>query len=248
MKRMISLVLVLAMLLSTLSIGVYADWSEANPAPVARLVVTEENGSNPQALLAGQQVRVKLLISGLNKYWSSVQYSLRYNDEAFSLDLTEAYGQRYFDTDECCKDLVTLFGSLTVNTNDAGELKIAGATDELSPQKYGPMLLEDDTTYTKLREIVALDATFTVKENYTGAADFEIVQYDESQTNAGTQITFYELDFTKSSGYSIVTTSTDDLTESVNVVKANSMTISGADTIAVPEAENGVAQTKTETY
>ena len=110
------------------------------------------------------------------------------------------------------------------------------------------MLLEDDTTYTKLREIVALDATFTVNENYTGAADFEIVQYDESQTNAGTQITFYELDFTKSSGYSIVTTSTDDLTERVNVVKANSMTISGADTIAVPEAKDGVAQTKTENY
>ena len=248
MKRMISLVLVLAMLLSTLSIGVYADWSETDLIPVARLLVSGENGSNPQALLAGQQIRVKLLISGLNKYWSSVQYSLRYNDEAFSLDLTEAYGERYFDTDECCEDLVTLFGGLTVNTNDAGELKIAGATDVLSPQKYGPMLLEDDTTYTKLREIVALDATFTVKENYTGAADFEIVQYDESQTNAGTQITFYELDFTKSSGYSIVTTSTDDLTERVNVVKANSMTISGADTIAVPEAENGVAQTTTETY
>ena len=131
MKRMISLVLVLAMLLSTLSIGVYADWSETDLIPVARLLVSGENDSNPQALLAGQQVRVKLLISGLNKYWSSVQYSLRYNDEAFSLDLTEAYGERYFDTDECCEDLVTLFGGLTGNTNDAGELKNAGATDQL---------------------------------------------------------------------------------------------------------------------
>ena len=99
---------------------------------------------------------------------------------------------------------------------------------------------------TELIDITVFENTFTVREEVSGEATFSISTKGTKPSDADD--TTYQIGFTKSSGYSIVTTSTDDLTERVNVVKANSMTISGADTIEVPKAKDGVAQTKTENY
>ena len=236
MKRVLSCILIVTLLVSISSIGAFADWSETDPKPIAKLSVEGVDGSNPNALIAGQKVRVTLTISGLNKYWSSYQSQLSFNSEAFELEKITEYGETKFDVNDNCKDLKTLFGTLTVNDKLPGELIITCATSALDSSNYGPMLIPEDTTYTYLRDIVAFTATFTAKENINaGEYQFSVPTLAEA-TLLDTDDTFYQLSFTVASGYSIVTTSTDDLRETVNVVEPNSIVITGADAIAAPIA------------
>lgn len=248
MKRVLSCILIVTLLVSISSIGAFADWSETDPKPIAKLSVEGVDGSNPNALIAGQKVRVTLTISGLNKYWSSYQSQLSFNSEAFELEKITEYGETKFDVNNNCRDLKTLFGTLTVNDKLPGELIITCATSALDSSNYGPMLIPEDTTYTYLRDIVAFTATFTAKENINaGEYQFSVPTLAEA-TLLDTDDTFYQLSFTVASGYSIVTTSTDDLRETVNVAKPNSIIITGDDTIAAPEAISGAAQQKTAQY
>ena len=236
MKRVLSCILIVTLLVSISSIGAFADWSETDPKPIAKLSVEGVDGSNPNALIAGQKVRVTLTISGLNKYWSSYQSQLSFNSEAFELEKITEYGETKFDVNNNCRDLKTLFGTLTVNDKLPGELIITCATSALDSSNYGPMLIPEDTTYTYLRDIVAFTATFTAKENINaGEYQFSVPTLAEA-TLLDTDDTFYQLSFTVASGYSIVTTSTDDLRETVNVVESNSVVITGADAIAAPIA------------
>lgn len=223
-------------MVSISSIGAFADWSETDPKPVAKLSIEGVDGSNPNALIAGQKVKVTLTISGLNKYWSSYQSQLSFNSEAFELDKITEYGETKFDVNNNCKDLKTLFGIPTVNDELPGELIITCATSALDSSNYGPMLIPEDSTYTYLRDIEAFTATFTVKENVNaGEYQFSVPTLAEA-TLLDTDDTFYQLSFTVVSGYSTVTTSTDDLRETVNVVEPNSIVITGADAIAAPIA------------
>lgn len=233
MKRVLSCILIVSLLLSISSIGAFADWSGTDPQPEAKLSVAGVNGSNPEALIAGQKVEVTLTISGLNKYWSSYQSQLSFDSEAFELDISDSYGVKYFDTTENCADLTALFGDVVANIDIPGQLIITCASGGLAPQKYGPMLAGDDT---HLRDIVAFTATFTAKETISaGEYVFSVPKMAEA-TLLGTDDTPYQLSFTVASGYSKVTTSTDDLRETVNVVESNSVVITGADAIAAPIA------------
>ena len=240
MKRLVSMILVVALLLSIATISVSADWSTNDPAPVARLEVTGENEAELNALTAGQKVKVKLIISGLNVEWNSIQFQLNYDNDLFALDLANGTAVNPIMT---FPDLYKLYGIPTYNYIP-GTIYASVSTSKLSEFTYGSMLKENSGT--ELIDITVFENTFTVREEVSGEATFSISTKGTKPSDADD--TTYQIGFTKSSGYSIVTTSTDDLTERVNVVKANSMTISGADTIEVPKAKDGVAQTKTENY
>ena len=234
MKRIISIVLSIA-LVATLFVPALADWSESDQEPVGVLSVESSNGSNVNALLPGDKFFVVLTISGLKTSWNSLQFQLNYNEDMFELEKQQSGGQERFNYVTGCPDYYKLFKSLTVNDGLIGALSVTGAVtfiDNFAVDDYDSYLNPGDKS--EFRELVVLKAQFTVRDDAKpGSADFYLSQ---SNTISEDPDTYYELGFTATSGYSIVTTSTDDLRETVNVVESNSVVITGADAIAAPIA------------
>ena len=128
MKKIVSWLLAIALIISTLPSIAMADWDLENVPPVATLTVDCVDGANVGALLPGQQVKATIIISGLNKEFRSAQMTLKYNDTMFELERVDEYGDTYFDKDSNCKDFVTIFGSNSVALNDGtGFLTITAA-------------------------------------------------------------------------------------------------------------------------
>lgn len=206
--------------------------SESNP--VATLTVGGVDGSIPVALVPGDKVIVKIEISGLTTDFNSIQMQINYDSSKFELVLDE-YDE--FDYSSNCADIKALFDSSVIgNYKEPGYLTMGSSVSEMSRKNYSSYLKE--TGGTELIKITALSATFLVKEGATGQADFYLSQGISGDTN-------YEIGYTDSS---TVTTSTDDLRETVNVAKPNSIIITGDDTIDAPEAISGAAQQKTAQY
>ena len=233
MKRALSWILAFALTISLFAVNASAaEWGVDYTKPEAILSIEGVDGSNPNALIAGQKVKAVLTFTHMNKFWNSFQFQLNFDETKFDLDKVSQYGSVYFDADNNCKDLKALFGSLTVNDKETDNLTITGAVANIPIGTYGPFLDEDDATYTYLRDITALEATFTVKEDCEGAAAFNIALEGSQQ---GSDYTFYQVGFTAESNLSNVRNSADDLTEFVTVVKANTISItSDSDTVAVP--------------
>lgn len=234
MKRIISIVLSIA-LVATLFVPALADWSESDQEPVGVLSVESSNGSNVNALLPGDKFFVVLTISGLKTSWNSLQFQLNYNEDMFELEKQQSGGQERFNYVTGCPDYYKLFKSLTVNDGLIGALSVTGAVtfiDNFAVDDYDSYLNPGDKS--EFRDLVVLKAQFTVRDDAKpGSADFYLSQ---SNTISEDRDTYYEIGFTATSGYSIVTTSTDDLRETVNVVESNSVVITGADAIAAPIA------------
>ena len=234
MKRIISIVLSIA-LVATLFVPALADWSESDQEPVGVLSVESSNGSNVNALLPGDKFFVVLTISGLKTSWNSLQFQLNYNEDMFELEKQQSGGQERFNDVTGCPDYYKLFKSLTVNDGLIGALSVTGAVtfiDNFAVDDYDSYLNPGDKS--EFRDLVVLKAQFTVRDDAKpGSADFYLSQ---SNTISEDRDTYYEIGFTATSGYSIVTTSTDDLRETVNVVESNSVVITGADAIAAPIA------------
>lgn len=246
MKRIISIVLSIA-LVATLFVPALADWSDDDPAPVGVLSLESIEDSNINALLPGDSFYVVLTIHGLKTTWNSLQFQINYDENRFELAKKSTQTGERFDYVNGCPDYYSLFKSLTVNENLSGALAVTGAVtyiDEMTVTDYGSYLNDNDKS--EFRDLVVLKAKFTVKDGAeAGAADFYLSQ---SNTTREERDTIYEIGFTAASGYSKVTTSTDDLRETVNVVKANSVVITGDDTIAAPVASDGTAQQTTKQY
>lgn len=243
MKKIVSWLLAIALIISTLPSIAMADWDLENVPPVATLTVDGVDGANVGALLPGQQVKATIIISGLNKEFRSAQMTLKYNDTMFELERVDEYGDTYFDKDSNCKDFVTIFGSNSVALNDGtGFLTITAAAGNISNSFWGSNGFFAGSDYYLLRDITALTAIFTVKEGAQGEATFYLPSKSEQPQG------FYQISFSSASGYSNIDTSTDDLTETVNIVTPNTLTITGANTISAPVAQNGEVQTATEKY
>ena len=153
----------------------------------------------------------------------------------FELEKQQSGGQERFNYVTGCPDYYKLFKSLTVNDGLIGALSVTGAVtfiDNFAVDDYDSYLNPGDKS--EFRDLVVLKAQFTVRDDAKpGSADFYLSQ---SNTISEDRDTYYEIGFTATSGYSIVTTSTDDLRETVNVVESNSVVITGADAIAAPIA------------
>ena len=243
MKKIVSWLLAIALIISTLPSIAMADWDLEDVPPVATLTVDGVDGANVGALLPGQQVKATIIISGLNKDFRSAQMTLKYNDTMFELERVDEYGDTYFDKDSNCKDFVTIFGSNSVALNDGtGFLTITAAAGNISNNFWGSNGFFAGSDCHLLRDITALTAIFTVKEGAQGEATFYLPSKSEQPQG------FYQISFSSASGYSNIDTSTDDLTETVNIVTPNTLTITGANTISAPVAQNGEVQTVTEKY
>ena len=86
MKRAVSLTLAF-LLIVALAVPAAAVEKYSDNAPVAVLSVSGVDGSNPSALLPGQQVTVSITISGLTIYFNSIQMQLNYDSSKFELVL-----------------------------------------------------------------------------------------------------------------------------------------------------------------
>ena len=234
MKRAVSLTLAF-LLIVALAVPAAAVEKYSDNAPVAVLSVSGVDGSNPSALLPGQQVTVSITISGLTIYFNSIQMQLNYDSSKFELVL-DKYNE--FDYSTNCADIRSLFDSSVDGAYIVpGYLTMGAAVNQMSARDYEAFL--KDISGAELKDIVALSATFRVKDSVSGTANFSL-----STENNGVD-TIYEIGYTDSS---TVTTSTDDLSETVNIVTPNTLTITGANTISAPVAHNGEVQTATEKY
>ena len=233
MKRFVSLILSLLIVVS-LAVPASAIENYSDSKPVAVLSVDGVEGSNPNALLPGQKVTVNVVISGLTIEFNSIQMQLNYDTSKFEL-LLDDYDE--FDYSSNCADIKTLFDSSVIGSyKEPGYLTMGSSTSEMSKRNYSSYLKEEDGT--ELIDITALSATFVVREEAVGQADFYLSQENGTDTK-------YEIGYIDSS---TVTTSTDDLRETVNVAEPNSITITGDDTIAAPEAISGSQQSKDVQY
>ena len=238
MKKTLSLILVIALLLALLA-PVSADWSSENEKPVATLTIEGTEGEvnfDQNMLKPGDTFYAVLTISGLNIYWSSLQYKLKYDGSKFTLnDVVLSGGKRTLNYKSACGDINNIFGRPTSNLSETETeesfVSVSVATSELTDLEYGDYLKQGSST--ELGDIVALKAKFTVNDDVTGRADFSIYTQD---TRTDAELTPFQIGFTANSGYSTVTTSTDDLRETVNVVEPNSIVITGDDTINAPLA------------
>lgn len=218
----------------SLAVPASAIENYSDSKPVAVLSVDGVEGSNPNALLPGQKVTVNVVISGLTIEFNSIQMQLNYDTSKFEL-LLDDYDE--FDYSSNCADIKTLFDSSVIGSyKEPGYLTMGSSTSEMSKRNYSSYLKEEDGT--ELIDITALSATFVVREEAVGQADFYLSQENGTDTK-------YEIGYIDSS---TVTTSTDDLRETVNVAEPNSITITGDDTIAAPEAISGSQQSKDVQY
>lgn len=233
MKRFVSLILSLLIVVS-LAVPASAIEKYSDSKPVAVLSVDGVEGSNPNALLPGQKVTVNVVISGLTIKFNSIQMQLNYDTSKFEL-LLDDYDE--FDYSSNCADIKTLFDSSVIGSyKEPGYLTMGSSISEMSKKNYSSYLKEENGT--ELIDITALSATFVVREGAVGQADFYLSQENGTDTK-------YEIGYIDSS---TVTTSTDDLRETVNVAEPNSITITGDDTIAAPEAISGSKQSKDVQY
>lgn len=200
MKKILSLVLTAAMVLSLVTMTGFASWTAEN-IPAAVLSVEGVDSADCEGLVPGDQVEVTLTISGLNTDWSGVQAQLNYDAGKFTLVETDVSAVQ------------ALFGGYQLDKEVSGEIALASAVDSLDEDNYGEYLIEPSGEL--LKDIVIMSAVFTVKDSEdVGASAFSI---STSDANGATP---YRLAFTKESGLEAVTTSTDDLTETVTIAAA----------------------------
>lgn len=200
MKKILSLVLAAAMVLSLVTMTGFASWTAEN-IPAAVLSVEGVDSADCEGLVPGDQVEVTLTISGLNTDWSGVQAQLNYDAGKFTLVETDVSAVQ------------ALFGGYQLDKEVSGEIALASAVDSLDEDNYGEYLIEPSGEL--LKDIVIMSAVFTVNEGAAvGEAAFSI------STSDANDATPYRLAFTEKSGLEAVTTSTDDLTETVAVVAA----------------------------
>ena len=207
MKRTLSFILAVAMLLSLTILPTNAAWSEdGSDKPTVEVSVEGKDGADISALLPGQKVGVTVSVKNVPTSWSSYQIQLNYDSNSFTptLDKSGKIPSSNYS------NIKSLFGKPTAN-NDTGKLILTGAVDELSEDDYERYVQNDG-----LIDIDILSSEFTVRDGAKGSATFSL------ETQSGTAQ--YQLGFTASSGLAIVNNSPNDVKSvTTTILETNSI-------------------------
>ncbi len=209
MKRTLSFILAVAMLLSLTILPTNAAWSEdGSDKPTVEVSVEGKDGADISALLPGQKVGVTVSVKNVPTSWSSYQIQLNYDSNSFTptLDKSGKIPSSNYS------NIKSLFGKPTAN-NDTGKLILTGAVDELSEDDYERYVQNDG-----LIDIDILSSEFTVRDGAKGSATFSL------ETQSGTAQ--YQLGFTASSGLAIVNNSPNDVKSvTTTILETNSISV-----------------------
>ena len=213
MKRTLSFILAVAMLLSLTILPTNAAWNEdGSDKPIVTLTAVGESGANVSALLPGQKVDVTISLKNVPTSWTSYQFELDYNSTMFELELQNDGEETWLD-DQCYANIKAIFaGDPTINFEQSGKLILTGASKGLANRNYKNYLNANG-----LIDVEVLTAVFTVKENVSGVASFSL---------ATTGTAAYQIGFAASSGLGNVSDAPGDIKSvSATVLKTNSIAV-----------------------